>query len=74
MIRERFKVRKILVGHTRVSTVTSLYDGRVIAVQVYPQRDKQTHAPIMEAFAIERGKMFRARVDGSRELLSAPEQ
>lgn len=69
VIRERFKVRKILVGHTMVPTVTPLYDGRVIAVQVYPHRDKETHAAVMEALVIERGKMFRARVDGSREPL-----
>jgi hypothetical protein len=69
VIRERFKVRKILVGHTMVPTITPLYDGRVIAVQVYPHRDKETHAPVMEALAIESGRMFRARVDGSREPL-----
>lgn len=69
VILERFKVRRILVGHTMVPAVTPLYDGRVIAVQVYPHRDEETHAPIMEALAIERGKMFRARADGSRELL-----
>jgi hypothetical protein len=69
LILATFKVKQIFVGHTMVPTVTSLYDGRVIAVQVYPHRDKDTQAPIMEALAIQRGKLFRARVDGSREPL-----
>ncbi|HEY0684153.1 MAG TPA: metallophosphoesterase [Steroidobacter sp.] len=71
-IRERFGVKAILVGHTVVPTVTALYDGRVIAVQVYPHRDEQTHVPVMEALSIQKGQMFRARVDGSREMLPRP--
>lgn len=71
-IRERFGVKAILVGHTRVPTITPLYDGRVIAVQVYPHRDRQTHAPVMEALLIRNGQMFRVRVDGSREMLPRP--
>jgi hypothetical protein len=51
-----------------VPTVTPLYDGRVIAVQVYPHRDR-TQAPIMEGLLIQRGQIFRARIDGSSELL-----
>jgi hypothetical protein len=70
LILDTFKVRAVLVGHTTVPTVTSLYDGRVIAVQVYPRRDKETDAPVMEALVIQRGQMFRARVDGSTEPLS----
>jgi hypothetical protein len=69
---ERFKVQAILVGHTRVPTVTPLYGGRVIAVQVYPHRDTQTQAPVMEGLLIQRGQMFRARADGSSELLPRP--
>lgn len=70
LIRERFGVEAILVGHTRVPTITSLYEGRVIAVQVYPHRDERTQAPVMEALLIQKGQMFRARVDGSTERLS----
>lgn len=70
LILDTFKVRKVLVGHTAVPTVTPLYDGRVIAVQVYPHRDKQTDAPVMEALSVQRGQMFRARIDGSVEALS----
>ena len=68
----RFAVKAILVGHTRVPTVTSLYEGRVIAVQVYPHRDAQTHAPVMEGLSIQKGQMFRARADGSSEILPRP--
>jgi len=73
LIRERFGVRAILVGHTTVPTITSLYGGRVIAVQVYPHRDEQTRAPVMEGLLIRKdGQMFRARVDGTKEVLSRP--
>lgn len=71
-IHERFGVAAILVGHTRVPAVTALYDGRVIAVQVYPHRDQRTHAPVMEALLVEKGQMFRVRADGSREMLLRP--
>lgn len=69
LILDTFKVRAVLVGHTTVPAVTSLYEGRVIAVQVYPHRDKETGTPVMEALSIQRGQMFRARVDGSAEPL-----
>lgn len=73
LILDTFKVRAVLVGHTTVPTVTSLYGGRVIAVQVYPHRDEATGASVMEALSIQRGQMFRARVDGSTEpLLNDP--
>lgn len=68
-ILDTFKARAVLVGHTTVPTVTSLYDGKVIAVQVYPHRDRQTDAPVMEALSIQRGQMFRARIDGTKEPL-----
>jgi len=70
LIRERFKVGTILVGHTMVPSITPLYDGRVIAVQVYPHRDQDSRAPVMEGLSILRGKLFRARVDGSVEALA----
>jgi hypothetical protein len=70
LILDTFKVRAVLVGHTTVPTVTPLYDGRVIAVQVYPRRDKETGTPVMEALSVQRDQMFRARVDGSSEPLT----
>lgn len=48
-IRQHFGVSTILVGYTVVPTITPLYDGRVIAVQVYPQRDEKSGQPMMEA-------------------------
>ncbi|MDY6947849.1 MAG: metallophosphoesterase [Pseudomonadota bacterium] len=72
LIRARFGVDAILVGHTRVPAVTALYGGRVIAVQVYPHRDARTNAPVMEALSIRNGQMFRVRADGSSELLARP--
>lgn len=64
-----FGVRRILVGHTPVDAVTPLYDGKVIAVQVYPHRDAGGHA-IMEAVRIERGRPWRAGIDGSRTAIN----
>lgn len=73
LIRGRFGVQAILVGHTIVPAITSLYGGRVVAVQVYPHRDEQTQAPVMEGLLIRKdGQMFRARADGSSELLPRP--
>lgn len=64
-----FKARRILIGHTKVPTITPLYEGNVIAVQVYPHRDERSGAPVMEALSIERGKLYRAKADGTREGL-----
>lgn len=64
-----FGVRTVLVGHTAVPTVTPLYGGRVIAVQVYPRHDPGTGAFIAEGVLIERGVRFRATIDGRRERL-----
>lgn len=66
---EQFGVSRILVGHTPVDTVTPLYGGKVIAVQVYPHRDEGGHA-IMEAVRIERGRPWRAGIDGSKTAIN----
>lgn len=63
-----YGVKKVLVGHTRVPTVTPLYDGRVIAVQVYPHRDANG-APAMEGLLIEAGRYFKVAADGRRAEL-----
>lgn len=60
-----YEAKKIVVGHTAVPTVTPLYDGRVIAVQVYPHRDDDG-APVIEGLLVEKGRYFKARADGSR--------
>jgi hypothetical protein len=68
-IRAHFGVRTILVGHTIVPTVTRLYDGNVIAVQVYPHRDEHTGRAVMEAVLVRKGEFLRANIDGQVELL-----
>ena len=70
-----YKARAIFVGHTIVPTVTSLYDGRVIAVQVYPHKEHPSsgstnEVAVMEALRVDGGKFFRARIDGTLEPLA----
>jgi hypothetical protein len=67
-IKEHFGVSRILVGHTRVPTITPLYAGDVIAVQVYPQREPSgvTH---FEALLVRDGRFSRAKPDGQIEEL-----
>jgi hypothetical protein len=68
-----FGARRILVGHTRVADITPLYDGRVIAVQVYPERDDsgQVH---FQSLLIRKGQLWNAGVNGSLERLASPAQ
>ena len=63
-----FNARAIFVGHTMVPTVTPLYDGKVVAVQVYPRRDDAGTAH-MEALLVKEGLLYRARIDGGVEEL-----
>ncbi len=58
-----FGVTRILVGHTIVPTITPLYDGKVIAVQVYPKREDS--GVKYEALLLRGGKTLRALPDGS---------
>jgi hypothetical protein len=67
-----YKAKEIFVGHTIVSTVTPLYDGRVVAVQVYPHRDDTTAKPEMQGLLVKQGALYRARIDGSVEPLRSP--
>jgi hypothetical protein len=60
-----FGVRRILVGHTIVPTITSLYDGKVIAVQVYPKREDSGRVNF-ESLYIKGGEFSRAKLDGTR--------
>ena len=67
-IRTHFGVERLLVGHTRVPTITPLYDGRVIAVQVYPSHDGFGN-DIFESLLVRDGRLLRARPDGRTEPL-----
>lgn len=63
-------VSRILVGHTVMPTVTPLYGGRVIAVQVYPSWDDRTGRPILEAALREGGRWFGVNAQGERRMLT----
>lgn len=67
-IRSHFGAARILVGHTTVPTITPLYGGQVIAVQVYPRLSSPGHTEF-EALLIRGGTLFRAKPDGSAEPL-----
>jgi hypothetical protein len=60
-----YNVQIIAVGHTVVPRVTPLYDNKVLAVQVYPHLDEQSHAPVLEGVVLTQGKWMRAASDGS---------
>jgi len=64
----RFGVRQVLVGHTIVPTITRLYEGKVVAVQVYPghEADGREH---FEALSIRNGQLLRALPDGTTHPL-----
>lgn len=64
-----FDVSRILVGHTRVPSVTPLFGGKVIATQVYPRR-RDDGSIEFEALSIRDGIVYRARPDGSTERLA----
>jgi len=68
LARQRFGVERILVGHTRVPTITPLFGGQVIAVHVYPHRDSSGNTTF-EALLIRDGALLRARPDGGTEPL-----
>jgi xanthosine utilization system XapX-like protein len=65
-----YGVKAVLVGHTIVPTVTELYGGKVVAVQVYPHRDETNRQPVMEGLLVKDGRFYRARIDGEAEPLS----
>lgn len=63
----QYGAQRILVGHTIVPTITPLFDGKVIAVQVYPKREAgEVH---FESLLIRGGKLFRATPDGAAQPL-----
>ena len=65
----KFGVSRIVIGHTIVSTVTPLYEGKVLAVQVYPKRDDGGYAHF-ESVLVNREGFWRAKPDGAREALN----
>lgn len=63
----RYGAHRILVGHTIVPTITPLFEGKVIAVQVYPKRE--AGVVHFESLLIRDGKLLRATPDGARSPL-----
>ena len=59
-----YGARRILIGHTIVPEVKSLYGGRVIDVQVYPKREPSGRT-VFESLLIRDGKLLRALADGT---------
>jgi len=55
-----FKVKRIVIGHTTMDTVTALHDGKVIAIDAGMQRGKR------EGAYFENGRAYRALADGSK--------
>jgi hypothetical protein len=68
---KHFAVDTVLIGHTIVPTITPLYGGKVIAVQVYPKREHGARASF-EALRIDGGRFERATFDGRVEPLPMP--
>ena len=69
----RFGVSRILVGHTAVESVLPLYDGKVIAVQVYPHIDAASGLPVLEGAMRLGGTWYRATAQGKQSLLTVPQ-
>ncbi|MBC8028431.1 MAG: metallophosphoesterase [Steroidobacteraceae bacterium] len=62
---EHFGVDRIFIGHTIVPTVTPLFDGRVIALNVYPKREGESVS--FEALRVRGGAIQRATFEGGAE-------
>jgi hypothetical protein len=63
-ILDTYDVKTIVVGHTGVSRIESLYEGRVIGIDV-PLKDLGS----FQGFLWEDGEMFRVLGDGTKEAL-----
>jgi hypothetical protein len=64
---QKFGVRRILIGHTIVPSITSLFAGKVLALNVYPKRDDGGTANY-EALLIKQGQTSRATLHGVEPL------
>jgi hypothetical protein len=74
LILERLGIEHIIVGHTTVEKVTSLYNNKVIAIDVLnksdPRRENDTNLALeMEGLLILNGNYYRLLNSSMRELL-----
>lgn len=64
---KQFAVDRIIVGHTIVPTLTMLFGGRIVALNVAANEDPATGG--FEALLLRDGKTVRARLNGRLEPL-----
>jgi hypothetical protein len=64
---KQFAVDRVFIGHTIVPTLTPLFGGRVVALNVAANEDPATGG--FEALLLRDGRMQRARLDGGLEPL-----
>lgn len=60
---KKFDVKKIIVGHTIVDSIHSIYNGKIIAIDV--NHHKQNH----QALIIEKDCFYRMNADGKKSKL-----
>ena len=61
-------------ANTALDEVSALFAGRVIGVQVCPARDAGTGRAVMGAVRRDRGRWYRAAVNGDRSALEIAPQ
>ena len=68
----RYKAKKIIVGHTKQKTITSYFNGKLIAIDVM---DYNIPSKISgEALLIEKGVFYRMTIEGKKERLNFDDQ
>jgi hypothetical protein len=68
---EKFGAKAVVVGHTPQGSINTLYQGKVIAIDVNHPKDYRDTFPTRhsEALLIENSQYFRLLEDGTKELL-----
>ncbi|MEB2778496.1 hypothetical protein SYJ56_24520 [Algoriphagus sp. D3-2-R+10] len=68
---DHFGARRVIVGHTLQSEITSLFEGKVIGIDVKHPKDYQKYWPFHESegLLISGDHVYRVLHDGSKELL-----
>ena len=68
---EKFEAKAVVVGHTLQKEVTTLYNGRVIAIDIKHPKDYRNIWPSVnsQGLIVKNGQTYRAHADGSTEIL-----